>query len=205
MLEVTDLECVRGDRRLFTGLGFTLRPGELLHVHGANGSGKTSLLRTICRLMEPAAGDIRWGGALIRTLAEDYLAQLLYLGHLNGLKDELTGRENLAIAATLAGSPVAAERIPAALRRMGLAECDDLPVKLLSQGQKRRVALTRLLLNGATLWVLDEPFTALDSVAVNTLQAILAGHLDSGGMVILTTHQEFAIDAGRVQRLHLGA
>ncbi|KAF0192452.1 MAG: heme ABC transporter ATP-binding protein CcmA [Gammaproteobacteria bacterium] len=205
MLEVTDLECVRGDRRLFTAMNFSLQPGELLHVHGPNGSGKTSLLRTVCRLMEPAAGEIRWCGSPVRALAEDYLAQLLYLGHLNGLKDELSGQENLAINATLAGSRITPQQTQQALRRMGLDGYDDLPVKLLSQGQKRRVALARLLLNGAKLWILDEPFTALDSVAVKTLQAILAGHLDSGGMVILTTHQEFAIDAGRVKRIHLGA
>lgn len=204
MLQVTDLECVRGDRRLFTAMSFSLEPRELLHVQGPNGSGKTSLLRLVCGLTEPAGGDITWRGTSLRELAEEYFAEVLYLGHLNGLKDELSAAENLRISSTLAGAGATPAAISDALARLGLAGYEDLPVKILSQGQKRRVALARLLLSRAALWVLDEPFTALDSAAVHVLQAILDTHLDNDGMVILTTHQEFASDAQRIKRIHLG-
>ena len=204
MLEVADLECVRGDRQLFTAMSFSVQPRELLHVHGPNGSGKTSLLRLVCGLTLPANGEIRWRGTPIRELAEEYFVDVLYLGHLNGLKDELSGQENLRINCALAGADTMPEAVTAVLDRIGLAGYEDLPVKVLSQGQKRRVALARLLLSKATLWILDEPFTALDSAAVNVLQGILAAHLNNGGMVILTTHQEFALDAQQIKRIHLG-
>lgn len=205
MLEVADLECVRGDRRLFAGMSFSVQPGELLHVHGPNGSGKTSLLRMVCGLVSPAHGEIRWGGAGIRSLGEDYFKDMTYLGHLGGIKEELTALENLRILTELAGGDAAEDKAVAALGSMGLAGREDLPAKVLSQGQKRRVALARLMLCNTRLWILDEPFTALDAVAITVVQALLSKHLHNGGMIILTTHQEVEISAGPVRRIYLGA
>jgi heme exporter protein A len=204
MLEGVDLECVRGERTLFQGLDFTLERGALLRVAGANGSGKTSLLRIACGLTPPAHGEVRWEGAGIRALKEDYSRRLVYIGHANALKDDLTARENLLIASALAGLEVATEQATDALERFGVGGCAMLPARVLSQGQRRRVALARLALSSAfALWVLDEPFTALDAAAVEDLQALLAAQLERGGSVMLTTHQEVAIAAANVRRLDL--
>ncbi|MBK1719347.1 cytochrome c biogenesis heme-transporting ATPase CcmA [Thiocystis violacea] len=205
MLEVVGLECRRGDRRLFSGLGLTLEAGTLLHVRGRNGSGKTTLLRTLCGLFAPDAGEVRWRGESIRDLGDEYRRDLLYFGHLNGIKGELTGIENLAIAATLDGDRVATADIWTALERIGLAGFEDLPTRMLSQGQKKRVALARLMLSRAKLWVLDEPFTALDVDAVSLLQGLIAGHVAGGGLTVLTTHQEVPLTSGQVARLDLGS
>ncbi|MBI3773749.1 MAG: cytochrome c biogenesis heme-transporting ATPase CcmA [Gammaproteobacteria bacterium] len=205
MLGISDLECVRGDRRLFSGLSFGLASGSVLHIHGPNGSGKTTLLRTIAGLVLPEHGRIEWNGQEIRKLGEEFHRELLYLGHLPGLKYELTGYENLKIFGGLSGFEVTEAAVEAALKRMGLARCVDLPVKVLSQGQKRRVALARLLLQPAKLWILDEPFVALDVTAVNLLQEIIAEHVAKSGMVMLTTHQEVTLSVGSVQHLHLNS
>lgn len=194
MLEVSDLACTRGDHRLFSGLSFSLSAGELMQVQGANGSGKTSLLRTLCGFMMPEAGEIRWRGKDIRELEEDYYAEMVYLGHLNAIKDELNALENLRINAGLAGCEVSDGQAIAALRRMGLRGRETLPVKALSQGQRRRVALARLLVSDAALWVLDEPLTALDVGAVGLMQELIGEHLQKDGMVIYTTHQPLAVD-----------
>lgn len=199
MLQVTGLAAVRGDRRLFAGLDFLLQRGELLYVRGPNGSGKTTLLRMLCGLVAPEAGEIRWQGEAIRGRCERYLQQLFYLGHLGALKDELTAIENLRISASLSGREVSEAQALQALHGMELRACEDLPVKVLSQGQKRRVALARLLLSDAALWILDEPFTALDQLAIDRLQAVMAEHLMRGGIVVLTTHQEVAITAAVMQ------
>lgn len=203
MLEVSNLECVRGDRRLFAGMNFSVQPGELLHVHGPNGSGKTSLLRMLCGLAAPAEGEVRWNGENIRSLREDYFKEMTYFGHLAGIKEELTALENLRVTVQLAGGDSAEDGLFGALDRMGLAGREDLPAKVLSQGQKRRVALARLLLCPARLWILDEPFTALDVAAVKMVQQLLSEHLNNGGMVVLTTHQEVDIPAGTVRHIHL--
>jgi heme exporter protein A len=204
MLEVTNLECRRGDRLLISGLDFSVAGRTLLHVQGPNGSGKTTLLRTLCGLLQPQGGDILWDGESISRLKEDYCRDVLYLGHLNGIKNDLTGIENLRVAATLDGDQVTDQDIWDALSRMGLAGFEDLPTKVLSQGQKRRVALARLLLSSAKLWVLDEPFVALDAKAVELLQSLIADHVAGGGMAILTTHQEVPLTSGQIQRLKLG-
>jgi heme exporter protein A len=205
MLEIADLECRRGDRLLFSGLSFALEAGTLLHVRGRNGSGKTTLLRALCGLLTPDAGSILWNGDDTRRLGEDFQADTLYFGHLNGIKGDLTGVENLRISATLDGDRVADERLWEALGQMGLAGFEDLPTKVLSQGQKKRVALARLLLSEAPLWILDEPFTALDVDAVDQLQILIAEHVANDGLVILTTHQEVPLTSGQIRRLHLGA
>ncbi|HEC17521.1 MAG TPA: cytochrome c biogenesis heme-transporting ATPase CcmA [Sedimenticola sp.] len=204
MLEIANLACSRGDRQLFAGLNFSLEAGSLLYVEGRNGTGKTTLLRTICGLFLADEGEIRWNGEDTRSLAEEYTREVVYLGHHNGIKNDLTGLENLRISTVLDGDEVDEEQIWSALKKMGLAGFEDLPTKVLSQGQKRRVALARLLLNDSRLWVLDEPFTALDTAAVDLLQSVIAEHIEKGGLVILTTHQEVALTSGQVQRLRLG-
>lgn len=205
MLEVIGLECVRGERTLFTNLNFSLPRGTLFELRGENGSGKTSLLRAICGLLIPDAGEIRWEGAPVKTLGDDYRAHLAYLGHLNGLKDELSAFENLKLGAPLAGIATDARAIENILRQFGLARCLHLPCKVLSQGQKRRAALARIALSvSRTLWALDEPFSALDVAAITFLQSLLERHLANGGIVMLTTHQDVPITAPHRQRIELG-
>ncbi|MGB5832953.1 MAG: cytochrome c biogenesis heme-transporting ATPase CcmA [Thiohalocapsa sp.] len=205
MLEVAALACRRGDRRLFADLSFAVAKQTLLHVRGRNGSGKTTLLRALCGLLRPDAGQIRWRGEDIDELAEEFNRELLYFGHLNGIKADLTGLENLRIAATLDQDPVKDNEILNALDRIGLGGFEDLPTRMLSQGQKKRVALARLILSKAPLWILDEPFTALDMDAVELLQGLIAEQVAAGGAVVLTTHQEVALTRGEIQRLTLGA
>jgi len=204
MLTVTSLECARGDRRLFSDIEFSLDSGELLHVHGHNGSGKTTLLRTLCGLVLPVSGQINWNGDDISDLAEEFTQHLLYIGHKNSIKDDLTGLENLMVYSVLDGHPIAEKEAWDALSKIGLKGFEDLSTKVLSQGQKRRVALARLMLTKAKLWILDEPFVALDKAAVELLQDVIKQHISNGGMVILTTHQEVEMTTGTVKQLELG-
>jgi len=204
MLEVAELECVRGDRRLFAHLSFSLEQGELLYLYGDNGSGKTTLMRAICGLFHPTEGKILWNGKDIRDLSEDYTREVLYVGHKNGIKDDLTAIENLRILSTLDGVHLSEDQAWDSLDRIGLRGFEDLPTQVLSQGQKRRVALARLLAHQAKLWILDEPFTALDRDAVTMLQEVIRAHVDGGGMALLTTHQEVNLTQGQVKQLQLG-
>jgi len=205
MLSTSDLSCVRGDRRLFSGLGFELEPGGRLHIGGENGAGKTSLLRILCGLSPPDAGEIRWQGEPVGSLGDEYRKAVLYLGHHNALKEELTALENLQTSAALAGVCVGDAQGMTILRRVGLAGREELPVRFLSQGQKRRVALARLLWSQAPLWVLDEPFVALDAAAVGWLAQIIGDHVAGGGMAILTSHQDVEIPGGVEKILRIGA
>jgi len=197
MFTATDLACSRGERRLFDRLNFTLGSGEWLHVKGENGCGKTTLLRTLIGLAPPDNGAIRWRGADIREHAEDYRRAFVYLGHQPGLKEDLTPLENLRLSLALDGFACNAATLLAALRRMGLQGREDLPVRHLSAGQKRRVLLARLLLRPAQLWLLDEPLNALDASAVALLGMLITDHLSAGGMAVLTSHQPLPLAPGR--------
>ncbi len=203
MLEVSNLACSRGDHRLFSGLSFTLLPGEIMQIQGTNGSGKTSLLRTLCGFIMPDEGVISWGGEDVRELGEEYFAEMMYLGHLNAIKDELSGLENLHISAGFSGVNLTRTKALDALRRMGLRGRENLPCKVLSQGQRRRVALARMLVSDAKLWILDEPLTALDVGAVALIQELLAEHLSKQGMVIFTTHQPLEVAGMEMRSLSL--
>lgn len=203
MLKAQGLACLRGDRLLFKEVGFDLQAGGLLYVLGENGSGKSSLLRMLCGLLTPESGAIFWDSSKIKENAEDYLSNLTYLGHLNGLKDDLTALENLYMSAQLAGNQVDKTSALAALTAIGIARCANLPVRVLSQGQKRRVALARLWLVKSKLWILDEPFAALDVASVDGLAKRLGAHLSNGGMAILTTHQDVQVNAVTTQTLRL--
>lgn len=202
-LAVSNLKCVRGERPLFDGLGFRLDSGQLLHLRGANGAGKTSLLRLLCGLSRPEAGQILWNATPIDVQAEVFRQDLFYLGHHNALQEALTVDDNLAFYAALAGAEPNAADTGSALERMGLRGCQRRLVRHLSQGQKRRVALSRLMLNRASLWVLDEPFVALDQNSITLLAGVIAAHLQGGGMAVLTSHQQVDIPGATAQALEL--
>ncbi|MEQ1602272.1 MAG: cytochrome c biogenesis heme-transporting ATPase CcmA [Methylophilaceae bacterium] len=203
MLAIQDLSCIRGDHLLFKNLSFDVKSGSLLYVLGENGSGKSSLLRLVCGLLSQEEGAVLWRGDDIRHVRESYQADLLYIGHLNGLKDDLTALENLHMNARLAGEDASLPQALDALKAMGLGRIASLPARVLSQGQKRRVALARIWLTKAKLWVLDEPFAALDASTIDLLAAQLGQHLANHGMIILTTHQEVTILAENTQMLRL--
>ena len=191
MLEVTDLACLKGDRLLFRGLSLTLDAGRMLRVAGPNGYGKTSLLRILCGLAMPEHGEVRWRGYCVRRDRDDFHRELIYLGHSAALNDLLTPLENLRFACAAAGDTFDERQCLDALARIGLRDQADLPARVLSQGQRRRVGLARLFLaTDKPLWVLDEPFTALDVAAVADLAGSLSAHCAAGGTVILTTHQD---------------
>ncbi|MGB4811349.1 MAG: cytochrome c biogenesis heme-transporting ATPase CcmA [Methylophilaceae bacterium] len=203
MLAAQNLACLRGDRLLFKNVGFELPAGGLLYVLGENGSGKSSLLRMLCGLLAPEEGAVFWDGKKTKEDGENYLSNLTYLGHLNGLKDDLTALENLQISARLAGNTTSEQDALFALAAIGIARCAILPARVLSQGQKRRVALATLWLAKTKLWILDEPFAALDVASVEVLAQQLNKHMANGGMAILTTHQDVVVNAQTTQTLRL--
>ena len=193
MLKVNGLCCVREERVLFDDLSFTLSPGEILQVAGPNGAGKTSLLRLISGLSRPESGEIFWQEEAISQQAEQYHQLCLYLGHHAGVKAELSAVENLRFYLGLAGESMEQEQLYALLTRVGLAGLEEEAVAHLSAGQQRRVGLARLWLVARKLWILDEPFTAIDKQGVAYLEQVILSHAQKGGMVLLTTHQELNI------------
>ncbi|MGH8454792.1 MAG: cytochrome c biogenesis heme-transporting ATPase CcmA [Nevskiales bacterium] len=199
--KVESIACQRGGRRLFDKLSFELGPGELLQVLGANGSGKTTLLRILCGLRAPDEGKVLWCGQPIEEADDAYTEVLSYLGFQSGLKWELTPRENLAFARTLArSSRLSPEQV---LERLRLAAYADVPCRQLSTGQLRRVALARLLMLESRLWILDEPLTGLDQASRADFEQALFEHAGSGGMVVLTTHHPIG-NHGLLKQLELG-
>ena len=193
MLTVSHLSCSRGNKPLFADVSFELQPGQALHLEGDNGVGKTSLLRMVCGLSPADAGEVRWQGQRIQDSAAAFRSALFYLGHGLSLKEELSALENLLSDAAVAGRALTAAQAMQALARMGLRGREHLPLRVMSQGQKRRTALARLLASQAPLWVLDEPFVALDARAVDGLRGLLAEHVAQGGMVLLTSHQPVSL------------
>jgi len=188
MLSVNDLSCHRGERRLFSGVGFQLKAGTCLYLEGDNGVGKTSLLRQVSGLLPVSVGQISWCGKPIAD-NEFFRKQLIYLGHNLAMKDDLSAMENLQIDAAIAGQAVDPDKVLSALKSLGLKGREHLPIRVLSQGQKRRAALARLLTRQASLWILDEPVVALDVPAQAAVGRVLKAHLEKGGMVLFTSHQ----------------
>ena len=194
---------MRGDRRLFSGLDLAVSPGTFVQLTGPNGSGKTSLLRILCGLLAPAEGQVKWQGANIRSLGEEYFTSVTYLGHRHGVKDELSAVENLRISNALNGIEISQENARSALQTLGLAGRELLPARLLSEGQRRRVALARLLVCDTKLWLLDEVMTSLDKGAVALVRSLIENHLTNGGIAIVATHQDLELSAGLTKRLEL--
>ena len=204
MLSVHELACERGERLLFKNLGFELGSGEALLVRGGNGRGKTSLLRILSGLSVPATGTVRWRGESISKAHEQYGREMAYIGHANGIKDDLTPMENLRIAAALDGRVLDDATAMAALEQVGLSRCVDLPARVLSFGQRRRVALAGLMTAGALLWILDEPLTGLDVEGVAMVEQMIRDHVVAGGLAIMTTHQPLALDGLAPKILSVG-
>jgi heme exporter protein A len=204
MFSVSNLSCSRGIKRLFSGVSFALEPGHWLHLEGDNGVGKTSLLRLACGLSAVEEGEIQWQGQPVLNNIDEFRANLAYLGHQLALKEDLTPLEKLQFDAAMAGRPLPLADAKAALSKLGLKGREHLPVRVLSQGQKRRTALGRLLLSSAKLWILDEPFVALDTAAQKVLTEVLNEHLNRQGMVLFTSHQAVSL-AGQGQSYRLTA
>lgn len=204
-LHLQNLACMRGGKTLFTDLSVVLEPGHLLRITGSNGAGKSSLLRMLCGLLTPSMGSIQWGASSIDADRDSFHTQLIYLGHTPALKGDLSAEENIMAAGSLSGDAITSSMARAALVSSGLGHLASRLARTFSQGQKQRVALARLqLAKDKPLWLLDEPFNALDQDANEALQALIQGHLTHGGMVALSSHQAVALDQiDRVVRVNL--
>lgn len=195
-LHLDNLTCARGSRPLFSDISRHVSPGQLLRVHGANGAGKTSLLRMLCGLLLPTGGQVLWDAKPLAVQREKLGRELVYLGHAAALKDELSPLENILDACALSGHLPAVPAALAALQAAGLRGHERTPARRLSQGQRRRSALARLgLSQSAPLWILDEPFNALDTTASAWLTSLIEAHLRNAGIVVLTSHQDVPIAA----------
>ena len=204
MLEAQKLAARRGFARLFSGLSFRVDAAEAIVVSGANGTGKTTLLRIIAGLTTPASGALAWNGELVKPLAPEFRRLVAYSGHLPALKDELTAEENLASLLTLDAETVPGDTLRAALDDVALTRQRQLPARVLSQGQRRRIGLARLALMPRPLWILDEPTTALDASGIELLGRMLARHLSAGGILVAATHAALGLAPARVKGVALG-
>ena len=202
-LEVSGLECIRQDIILFQDISFKLQSGDLLQVDGLNGSGKSSLLRILAGLMQQNAGKISWQREEISTCRYEYQQELSYIGHLNGVKDALTALENLQVMVALAGSK-SEITLSHALDQLELTGMETVPLSRMSAGQKRRVALARLLVTKAAIWLLDEPFTSLDASGKLIIERLITEHCARGGIIIFSTHQPMEIEGCSIMHIHLG-
>lgn len=204
MLEVRNITGSRSEHRLFQDLSFQLCPEQIIYVRGANGTGKTTLLRILCGLVHPDEGQILWNGISIADRQPEFFRTMVYIGHENGIKGDLTAQENLNFSQRLTTAPSDMSPLQA-LERLGARALAHIPCRYLSAGQKRRVALARLLISNARLWLLDEPFTALDESARNIVSDLVAEHLQSGGMCAATSHQPLDYERFKVKEISLGA
>ncbi len=203
MLSATNLCCLRNEIQLFSNLSFSLEGGEILQVKGPNGSGKTSLLRLLCGLGAMESGEIRWQDQPVSATRFNYLREIIYIGHNQGVKNELTVTENLVFFDALSEQP-SQRPIDEIIRLFELDSLDDCPLHKLSAGQKRRVALARLMLHKKKLWILDEPQTALDSKGLTLLEQLYQNHIKEQGMIIVATHHPIQLPATRIKTLTLG-
>ena len=199
-LNVEDVHVWRGERHVLQGVSLTLCPRQLLHISGPNGTGKTTLLRVICGLLRPEQGAVSWQGRSILRVRTEYQSVLAYASHEAALKGDLTALENLRFAVGLKRRVENVE-LRASLERTGAAACADLPARVLSAGQRRRVAMARVLAMNATLWLLDEPFANLDAAGALLVAGLLQSHVDQGGMALVVAHQD--LRGGEVRRLEL--
>ena len=202
MLEARRLECVRGERRIFSEVSFSLYPGHSIEVRGPNGSGKTSLLRVLCGLLPPASGDVLWRGESIRASRQAFLSNVTYAGHRAAVKDELTVVENLRVSSALSGVRLSVADASETLNRVGLGDHCGRLARHLSEGQRRRIALARLVACRRSLWLLDEILTSLDQAASHVMRSAIERHLARGGMAVIATHQDLSL-AGPTARLEL--
>ena len=202
LLEGREINCWRGERHILRDVSFGVRAGEFLKITGPNGVGKTTLLRVVCGLLPAESGTVHWRGRVVRSTNDEFHTEMAYLGHLNSLKADLTARENLRFLAGLRQSLTDAD-VDAALDRVGILSRGDLPARSLSAGQKRRLALARLLLAGATLWILDEPVTNLDTAGYDLVEELITEHVRKGGLAMSAAHQRLLDEAPFLRRLEL--
>ncbi|SJL82402.1 Cytochrome c biogenesis ATP-binding export protein CcmA [Vibrio palustris] len=204
MLTVQNLTVYRSDKRLFETLSFELKSGDILQITGRNGAGKTTLLRTVAGLNTAESGHVLWQGEPLSQCRDIYYRDMIFLGHVIGLKRELSAIENLIFYQTMQGNAQDVESLYAALAKVGLAGREDLPIGQLSAGQQRRVSLARLWLSQQALWILDEPFTSIDKQGIRVLEALFEQHAQQGGMILLTSHQDTTLAHSQLKRIELG-
>src|SRR5271167_3066827 len=200
-LRVEKVHVWRGDRHVLKGVSLSLASGQLLHIRGPNGSGKTTLLRVVCGLLRPEQGEVSWNGHPISRVRLEYQAVLAYASHEPALKGDLTALENLRFAVGLKRR-VSSQELRDSLEQTGAAACADLPARVLSAGQRRRVAMARVLAMSASLWLLDEPFTNLDAAGTDLVSGLLQEHVLRGGLALVVAHHDLKLDC-RMRRLEL--